>query len=315
MSTVKSTKCFGVFPTDIIVRGAIKAAFEEMRDQPWLLDFALQAYLYDDLTAKEYGERELEACRDWFLGNEIVVSLGYDVNQISQPHVVIWLGNQDEAEATTGDVNDSTSETIPWVVGKQAVLSLQSAILDPATGWISGIQTGAIFPDMKVLDKSNGGSYEILDVEDGRLQIAAGVQLNLRASGVYQASDLWNVALESRVYRETLTLDIVASGNVSKLIVMHAALVFALNRYNQAYLEGRGFDRMSISSGPVATAQDGQNAAQIMYKRSITLSGFTKQYWPKKVSPQLQGIVGNPGFDADADSLAYVVTDPETLGS
>lgn len=315
MSTTKSSQCYGIFPTDIVVRGALKAAYDEMRDQPWLLDFAFQAYLYDELTAKEYGERELEACRDWFLNNEVVVSLGYDVNQISQPHVAIWLGNQDEAEATTGDTHDSPSETVPWVVGKQAVVSLRAATLDPATGWITGIKTTTIFPGMQVLDKAVGKHYEILDVEDGRLQIAAGVQLNLRASAVHQASDLWNITLESRVYRETLTLDIVCSGPIAKLWVLHAATIFALNRYNQAYLEGRGFDRMSLASGPVSSAQDGQNAAQIMYKRSITLTGYTRQYWPKTVSPQLQGITAFPGFDGGADSLSVVVTDPETLGS
>ena len=314
MALVRSKQSLGIFPTDVVVRTAITAALADMRDQTWLLDFALQAFLHDPLTIQEYGAAELERCKNWFLDNDIKVSMGYKINQAKQPHVVIWHGDTSESDSTTGDTNDSPRETIPWVVGTAPLFRLKDAVHNPATGWITVTQnTKSIFPGMKILDRSRGQAYEITETDGQRFRIALGQELHLPSSDVYDANRLWIAHLESRAYREALRIECVASGEGLECLMLWTIIIFALNKYNQEYLEGRGFDRMTISSGGMEIAQDGQNANQIMYRRVINLNGITKQYWPKQIQPSMRGIRQGTALDQDQDALSGVVTDLDTI--
>lgn len=294
MSVVKSINCFGIYPADIIIRSAVQRAFAELREQPWLLEFAFQTLLLDELTVDQYGAKQLEAVRDWFLENDVKITLGYKINNISIPHVAIWLGEQTEAEATTGDVHDIPQESIPWIMAVKPLMTFTAAGFDRATGLITlpaDKDTSAIFIGMSVVDRSRGRAFQILDVTDEHtIQIAADQDINLTNAQIVGADSLWRVNLESIANRETFHIDVVVQGDAVKCIVLYGLLRWSLNRGKQRLLEARGFERSTLNGSGVMIAADGDNAAQIMFKRTLTLTGFTREYWPKDVKPPVQGI-------------------------
>jgi hypothetical protein len=295
MPIVKSNHCFGIFPGDIIIRTAVIQALNDLREQPWLLDFAFQALLTDSLTVAEYGAARLEEEKQWFLNNEVKVTLGYKINNISVPHIAIWLGGGSEADVTTGDINDVPNETIPWIMSTSPVMTFTPTSYNQETGVMKlppSFNTSSVFTGMRLLDR--GRAHEIVAIIDSQnIQLAEGTEISsLSNIQLANANSLWNVQLEGIATSESYTLDVVVQGDSTKCIVLHALLKWALNRGKQRLLEARGFERSSISTTPVMVAQDGDNAAQILFKRSLTLSGVTKEYWPKDVSAPLQGLSG-----------------------
>lgn len=327
-SPVKSSNCFGIFPADIIVRTAVIDAFRELRAQPWLLDFAFQALLVDELTVREYGAETLETEKRWFLENDVKVTLGYKINNINVPHVAIWFGDQQEADLTTGDVHDTPQETIPWVIAASPVMTFTAAAYDLDAGTVTlpaGKTTESVFAGMRVLDTVHGKAYEILEIiGDQEFAIAAGTQINLTNAQVVNRNGLWNVKLESQANRETFHMDVVVQGDATKCIVLHGLLRWCLQRGKQRLLEGRGFERSLLSSSGLLVAADGDNAAQILFKRTLTLTGITREYWPKDVGAPLQGlgsalVVASGAVEGDIDSLevaqGWSTVDDDVLGT
>ena len=74
------------------------------------------------------------------------------------------------------------------------------------------------------------------------------------------------------------------------MIYLHSIVQFILLRYKQAFLEERGFDRSTISSGPIYQYTGGQNIAELFWSRDITINGYCRQYWPKIITSKLNGI-------------------------
>jgi hypothetical protein len=112
----------------------------------------------------------------------------------------------------------------------------------------------------------------------------------LTKAHVVNASDLYVVALESITFRDTYKIEVSVMGDATKAIVLHAILVFILNRYKQSLLEGRGFERSTITSSGMGGVANGPESAQWVFVRTIQLTGYVRQYWPKSIAPAVQGI-------------------------
>lgn len=329
--TVRSNVIFGMFPGDIIIRTAIIAGIEEMRAEPGLIDFLLQALLKDELTKKQYGERELTDLKDWILNNDIAVTMGYHINQVKGPHIAIWLGAASETQQILGDIHEIPIERIQWDRRRPPALIFTPAAYDQTTGLITlpaGLSTAQIHAGMRVLDRLNNRVYEIEAVEDDQsFRLPAGTAANLTNAEVLEREDVWLAQVESVSASETYNIDCLVSGDATKCILLHSLLVFILYRYKQRYLEARGFENTVVNSTAMGGVQP--DATQIIWKRSVTITGTTRQYWPKAIGPAVQGIQAGlvietgstatpelatvqnwsttqaetPPFDADADSI------------
>lgn len=290
--TVRSQVIYGLFPSDIILRTAIVQGLTEIKAQPGLLDFLLQALLKDTLTLKQYGEKELNDLKDWITSNEIAVTMGYHINQVKGPHIAIWLGNQEETQQIFGDVHEVPSERIQWVTKRPPTLVFTPKTYDQATGTITlpdNLNTDQIHAGMRVLDRLNNRVYPIESVVDDRsFTITPGTIANLTNAEVLERDDLWMVRAESVTFKETFNIDVLVSGDATKCIVLHQLLVYILFRYKQKYLEGRGLENTIVTSTAMGGIQP--DATQIIWKRSVILTGYTRQYWPKEISAPIQGI-------------------------
>lgn len=306
--TVKSNFSLGIYPGDIIIRTAILKGMEELRQKQFLLDFIFQALLKDETTKEFYGEKELLNCKQWFIDNEVPVTMGYHMDNIKYPHVTIWLGEQQESDKILGDINEHQQEEVDLstVMARTVALTFTPVSFDSATGTIvlpKGQTTEQVFPGMRVLDTKNSKFYLIEDVIDERtFKIEEGVKPNLTRAQVCNANDLFVVTLESIKFKETYKIEVSVMGDATKCIILHAIMVFILNRHKEKLLEGRGFERSTITSTGIGGPSDGKEASQFIFSRIINLNGVSTQYWPKEISPAIQGVqaglkIADPGAE------------------
>ena len=284
---------------DVILRTAIQAAFDDVRANPWLLDFCLSFFTADALTVKEYGQKELDRCKDWFLSNDVKVTMGTNVQTLEVPHIAIWPGAQNEAEATTGDVNDTALIKIPWPVPPAAVATFSALSYDPTSGIImvpTSVDLSRVFDTDLVLDRKSGKTYPVLDIGDQQITIAAGSLPNLNQAqivrGAYQTT---LITLESITTQDNYQIDVIVPGDATMCLVLHTILMFCLYRYKQTLLEGRGYERTSYTSTGINGVKNGGQSVQLMFQRGVSVSGYIRSFWPKKKGSPLAGMVpGTP---------------------
>lgn len=306
--TVVSTSTYGFHATDITVRTAILAAFDDLRANPYLLDLCLGWLMTDQLTSRYYGEKELLSLKEWFLNNEVVVTTGYSPDTAKLAHVTIWLAEQSERQKNIGDTNDTPRELLSFKnnIPTAQVFAFTPQSFDPTTGTIvlpPGLTTSQIHPDMRVFDRVNSAHYTITDVLSDtsfKIEVPFGVSPNLTNAIVVNATDLKTVSWEGITLNETVRIVVSVAGEAVKAIALHHIVMFCLHKYKQQYLEARGFELPVISSSAIGPPMQGSGQSQWVYQRTINVQGIVRYYWPKNISNQVQGVSAGFLFDSPA---------------
>lgn len=324
---VKSTVIQGVPATDIVVRTAIMAALDDIRANPWLLDFCFQSLRHDVLTRKEYGEAEMQELKDWVLNNEIAVVMAHNLNNVRQPAISIEVGDSNEIQQILGDIHVTYTEKIVFVTKLPPLLVFTPASYDKATGTItlaSGQTTDNVFVGNRVLDRANNAAYLITEVIDSHtFTIGAGIELSLLRAEVVPADDLWTANCESVRLQEGFNIDCIVQGDPTKTLILEGLVKFMLYRYKQSLLEARGFENTIIrSSGMTFSTMYGKEATQLLWKRVAMVTGWSELSWPKTISPPIAGlrvsilIPTTTGAPSGASDAAWdTVLEGDTLGS
>jgi hypothetical protein len=316
-----STK--GIFQSDVIIRTALIRALDDVRKNPWLLDFAFASLVDDELTNQEYGAAELEKAKEWFLGTEIPVAMAYRLDQITTPLIAISLEDSSEGATTLGDVHSSPTEDV----------EASEILLDPApilpsftpksytasTGTVvlpDSLDTSRVFPGMLLFDTVSNRGYVIADVLDSTsFTIQAGTKANFKNAVVAPASSFAIARLESVEEREAYRIDLYVSGNSAHLLYLYAILKFCLYRYKQELFEGRGFERSQVTSTGVRLFQ-GKQAPEVIFTRTFTLTGFVRQYWPKDITRKIDGFVVSEAIqDAPSEIVDGWLVEEDLFGN
>lgn len=283
-----STSTLGIFQSDIIIRTAIMQGLAELRSNQWMLDYAFASLKHDALTAKQYGEREIENAKKWFLSSEIPVFMAYRIDEATFPCISIALHESQEVENTIGDVHYDVKEDHdaprPTVYGPFTPLDY-----DVATGIITlPSASSSIFPGMVVVDR-RGHEHTILESATGAtLKVAPGTVADFTNAAIKPSSPAYVVTLESAGFKESYSLGVHVNKNDVHLSYLHSILTFVLLRNRQALLEARGFERSSISSSEMSKNEAFDN--EPVFSRYITVSGFVRQYWPKERLRKIDGL-------------------------
>lgn len=119
-----------------------------------------------------------------------------------------------------------------------------------------------------------------------------------------ELSDGRIVSLESTHYREVYHIGCHVQGESFELAYLHSIVHFALNRYKDAYLENRGFERSTMRSTDFVKNE--YFDVELAYSRFIEITGYVMHVWPKNVSEAIEevtlDIVGEkPDDDEDVD--------------
>lgn len=282
----------GIFQGDVIVQTAIQEGLDDLRRNPWLVDYLFASLTQDPLTVKRYGKAQVDEARRWISSVEVPVFTN-TVQAAQLPAVTIAMveSAEVESEATLADVHHDPTEPLDQDVPLAGPFSPRS--WDPASGLM-------VLPDavvdhlylsagMAVAD-SVGARHEVLEVlGDATVRLRSdGSALDFSAASVRPRRPAFAVHLESSSFRESYTLGCHAGAPPLYLLFLHSAVVFVLLRYKQSLLEARGFERTTISSSDFARNQSFEN--EVGYSRYVTLSGRVRQHWPKDVSRTLQSI-------------------------
>ena len=295
----------GFFQADIILRTALIAAFADVRANPWLFDYIFAGLTNDELTKKTYGERQLDEARQFFINNDVPVCWAHSAD-FSIPRITIVPTGTSEVSQTLGDIDSLVTESVESsnIVAVPCLTvwaPFSPATWDQASGTLTlpaDLNTDADFAGMQVIDQHTNKYYPILEVVDARtLMLDPSTQANLTKCFIAPMSNLYLARLESLSTVETFQIYHYISGNPVYSIYLHSILAFVLNKYKQDLLEARGYERTTCTSGPTEMMH-GQDNKEIIYSRSITITGFTRNYWPKSVRPLIQGLV----LDLDVDS-------------
>lgn len=314
------TRIVGIHQSDVIIRSALEAGLADLRANPFLLDYVFASLPQDVLTWREYGEKSLQAAKKWFLTTHVPVSLAPRLDESKWPQITIDLLESSEVvpEATLGDVNYEPTEQ-----NGQNWPALTPQFTPKSFNASTGVVVLGATPEawvgrgMFLVDKQ-GQAHEIVEsISDVsfRISVAAGVIPDLRNCVLKSRRPSWNVDVESSSFKESYRIGIHTT-DVVHLTWLHAIVQFALLRYKQVLLEARGFERSTLASSQAARDQGFET--ENLFSRFITVSGFVRQFWPKAISPVIDGVeMDNAGSGTgfavsglDADVSTALVEDP-----
>ncbi len=287
--SIPTSEATGVFQGDLLIRFAVIEGFKELRANQWLLDAVMAGIKFDDQTKKNYGQKEIDALKKWFLKTDIPVILYGSLVPVEAPAITIALQASDEGENTLGDVHYKPQEDVPD--GSWPDLSpVFTPVFDVSSGTITMpvSVTTDIYPGMVIVD-SQGVAHPILDVDSARVfTIEAGTSFDFSSATIRAGSPAFLQTLESAAFRESYQLGCTVAGEPFQLVFLHSLLVFTLLRGREDLLEGRGFEKSTFSSSDFAKNEyfNVENA----WTRYVTITGTVRQCWPKRRYQKLTGV-------------------------
>jgi hypothetical protein len=288
-----NTKVLGIHQGDLIIKSALDVAIEDLRRHPELLNYVWASLLQDPITAKEYGQVDLESAKKWFLNTNIPIKVAPIRNELVSPSIDIILASSEEvtAESTVGDINPETAfETNgmswPSLAGPLTPVSYDSkagtVAIDPA----DLPEDIFIGPGMFIIDKV-GKEHEVLaSIDAFTFQIAPNTVADFRKALVKGHRPAWVTSIESSSFRESYRIAVNAGPEPSRVTLLHSVIIFCLLRYKQILLEGRGFERSTVSSSDIGI-NPSSGETEVVFVRYVTLSGYVRNYWPKVVAPAI----------------------------
>lgn len=285
-----ASEATGIFQSDMLIRHAVLAGFRDLRANDWLLQYVAEGLKQDDLTKDVYGQKEIDALKKWFRGTEIPIIMAGPITDIKSPAITIALINSSEQDNTLGDIHYVPSEDVPDGTWPDLTPKFD-AIFEVATGKVTLPVSVVVelFPGMVIID-AQGQAREILSVNSNTVFfIDAGTPRDFRGATIRSGSPSTLQTLESALFTETYQLGCHVEGEPLQLIFLHSILVFVLKRGNQVYLEGRGFEKSTVSSADFAKNEyfNVENA----WTRYVTLTGVCRHTWPKFRFQKLTGTV------------------------
>jgi len=299
----------GVHQSDVLIRSALILGMADIRKNPFLLDHIFGSLPNDLITNKEYGKKQVDAAKKWFLNTNIPVFMNTRLDEAKFPCITIALLESNEDANTFGDIHykpyqelDGTTPDV-W-----AVLAgpFTPTSYDYVTGEMvlpdSVVAAVTLSTKMVIVDAS-GTTHAIEDASDiDTITLAAGTVANFAGSTIRIARPPKLIAIESVLFKETYAVGCHTQGESVHLTWLHSIITFILLRYREELLEARGFERSVLSSGDFSRNEMTEN--ELTYVRFIKIAGYVRTYWPKSISDKITGVETNLSVDG-AETLTY----------
>lgn len=302
---IKSSKAFGMMPEDLLVAGAISKGFEDLKNNPYLLDYCFNWLSNDSLTKDLYGDKEKERIKKWFLNTKFIISPStLREDELRFPLIAIHLESSVDDAATLGDVHYDTTDEVPE--SESGEMRVQPNIIigpftpktyDTTTGLIvlpDGLNTNGLFANQILVDKINKNGYPILEINGSdSFLIEKGTVANFTDAYVAPIDSFTVVSLESIVMKQTYSIGCYIQNEPQLIMYLSTIVRFIIHRYKEILLEERGFERTSVSmTGPyLANGKfPGYPEGEQLFGQNFTVTGYVRETWPKAISPKIQGI-------------------------
>ncbi len=279
-----------IFAGDVIIAEAIRQGLEDMRKNLWLLDDVFASFVKEPALRDKYGQKEIDAAKDWFTNNKIEVNLRYRNDKDQFPCVTIALGSSAEKEDMKhlSDLSTEVETLMPNQIGKPIPYIVKPFVPDSynqTTGILSipkSVKTRGVRPGQILVDPDTGNGYVIQAVTTEGIQLEPNLELTLTKAGVIPQFQTYRARREHTFFQETYSIGCHVHGDPAALLWLHAIVLYTILRYRESLLEGREFSQSSVSSSdlmqnPNFEGPGGEN----VFSRYITLTGQVENSWLK----------------------------------
>jgi hypothetical protein len=280
----------GIFQGDIIIKTAIELGIEDMRKNPWLIDHMLTDLVNISYLTDKYGQKQVDACKEWFLNNQIDVYMRGRDDKDRLPCVTIQMGPSSEKDEMKTMADQSTESTIllPNTIGKPIPFVIKPFVptgYDADSGEVSvdpSIDLSGVAEGMILVNPANGTGYTILDVTENGVTIEPGMDIEATQFGIVPKFQYYEARIEHAFFAETYNVGCHAHGDPQNLIFLWSIVKYSILRYRESLLEANGFAESSVNSAPpdfdeAFTTPGGEKA----WSRFIAVSGQTENSWIK----------------------------------
>jgi hypothetical protein len=280
----------GIFQGDIIIKTAIDLGIEDMRKNPWLIDHMLSDLVKIGYFSDKYGQKQIDACKEWFRNAQIDVYMRAREDKDRLPCVTIQMGPSNEKPdmKTMADQSTDTTILMPQEIGKPIPYVVKPFVpvgYDQHTGLVevpSSVDLGSIAAGMILVNPAKGQGYTITEVNPDGIYIEPGLEIQASQFGVLPQYQYYKARIEHSFFDETYMIGCHAHGDTQTLLFLWSIVKYSILRYRESLLEANGFAESSISSaGPdfdeAFTTAGGEKA----WTRFMTLNGQTENSWIK----------------------------------
>lgn len=298
-----------IFQSDMTIKMAIELGLEDFKKNPWLVDDMLSDAVSNPYLADKYGQKQIDACKEWLRNNQIDIYMVDRTDRDRYPCITITLGNsneKDDMKTLDEDSSDTIqllpnqiNKPIPYVV-KPLVISYNSSTGEVAipstTKGLNKVAAGMI-----LVDPATGGGYPVLDITPHGIEIESGLSLTAAKYAIIAKNQFYEARVGHTFFQETYTIGCHVVGDAQPLLWLHAVVLYSMLRYRQSLFEANGFAQSNLSSSdlmptPGFTGAGGEKA----WSRYITLTGQVENSWIKAPHRIIESV--SLAQQADSDS-------------
>lgn len=282
----------GIFQSDLTIKTAIELGMDDMRKELWLLDDALSDAIENPYLKDKYGQKQIDAFKEWFVNNQIDIVMRDRNDKDKMPCVSITLGNSTEKDEmkTMADQSTESVQLLPQQINKPigyVVKPFAFISYDDTTGEVvipadlpnlAGVSAGMI-----LVNPDNGQGYIIQDVVGGAIVIEEDLDIGTPTRlAVVPQHQFYTARREHTFFQETYSITCHAHGDPQTLLWLWTIVTYTLLRYRESMFEAQGFTQSSLSSSSMNS--DGYYTTaggEQVWTRTITLSGMVENSWIK----------------------------------
>ena len=286
----------GIFQSDLILKSALEEGIADLRRNPWLFRYIFASLLQDDLTKGKYGSKEVERAQTWFMKTVVPVFLSAKAPEKPVfPCLTIGLQSSVETEDMLADIHYQPQEDLEsrWPALSRPFTPVSYS---PVTGIMTvpdAVADELVISDGMVVFARDGTVVEIVDVpERNRFQVAIGSIADFTDAVIKGQRPAYVVTIESVSMKEGYLVGCHVHGEADLLVYLHSIVVFILLRSKQDLLEARGYERSTISSSDFL--RNGAFDTENVFSRVISINGYVRQSWPKRVLPKFASVSVGP---------------------
>ena len=280
----------GIFQGDIIIKTAIDLVIEDMRKNSWLIDHMLEDLAISPYLAEKYGQKQIDACKEWIANNQIDVYMRLRDDKDRTPFVSITMGSSNEKSdmKTEGDLSPYTKALYPNKIGRPIPYVVKPFVptdYNEITGELSvpdDVDLSKVGANMILVNPANGSGYVIKGIASTGLFIEPNQVVNATEMGIVPQFQFYEARIERSFFEETYNIECHAHGDPQTLMWLWSIVLTGLLRYRQSLLEANGFAESVIQSGPPGLNESmSTEGGEKVYSRQIILTGQVQNTWIK----------------------------------
>lgn len=280
-----------IFQSDLSIKTAIELGMEDLRKNIWLIDDILGDVLVNPYLKDKYGQKQIDACKEWFLNNQIDVYMADRKDKDRFPCVTITLGTSAEKGEMKSMADQSTEKVIllPNKINKPipfVVKPFVNTSYDPSTGIVlipsntKGL--GAVSNGMILVDPATAQGYVINDVIPEGVVIEPNLTIAAAQFAIVPQYQFYEARIEHTFFQETYNIGCHVHGDPQTLLWLHSIVLYSILRYREGLLEANGFSESSLSSSDlIPNAAFSGPGGEEAWSRFITLTGMVENSWIK----------------------------------